>query len=100
MGASSGTGAGAGGAGIACEGIGVGGPTTGSGIDGVDSDGGGVYIGGAACAPVSCAGWPQAKDLNSSDAVPSMCVLWNGAGVSGLEAAGSPHGPPSAHPPP
>ena len=81
-----GSGSGAGGAGTACEGIGVGGPTTGSGIEGVDSDGGGVYIGGA---PVSAAGAPHANDLNSSDATSPVDVPGNGAGVSGFAADGS-----------
>ncbi len=74
------------GAGMACEGIGVGGPTIGSGIDGVASDGGGVHIGGAAGEPpVSDRGAPQANDLNSSEASPPLTLVpWNGAGVSGL----------------
>ena len=73
------------GAGMACEGIGVGGPTIGSGIDGVASDGGGVHIGGAADEPPVSTGAPQAKDLNSSEASPPLTLVpWNGAGVSGL----------------
>ena len=88
VGSSSSTGSGAGGgvgAGMACEGIGVGGPTIGSGIDGVASDGGGVHIGGAADEPPVSTGAPQAKDLNSSEASPPLTLVpWNGAGVSGL----------------
>ena len=70
---------------MACEGIGVGGPTIGSGIDGVASDGGGVHIGGAADEPPVSTGAPQAKDLNSSEALAAVTLVpGNGAGVSGL----------------
>src|SRR3954447_3816956 len=64
--------------GIACEGIGVGGPTTGSGVEGADRGGGGFHIGGAAgLPPVSPVGAPQAKDLNSSEAsLPLTLVPW------------------------
>src|SRR4051812_21673477 len=73
------------GEGMALEGSGVGGPTTGSGIAGEDEDGGGVYIGGAAgVPPVSPPGAPQANDLNSSEPGSPAVVPWNGAGVSGL----------------